>query len=411
MISLKSSGILSGRACIIIILIMLISALADPAAGQTGGKASTEELLKKLSHKDAKTRWEAAWALGKIGEEKAVDPLIKCLEDSNRNVREWAALALVKIGRQSIGPLTAALQGGNDSVKWQAAAVLGLINDSNSTEVLSSALESNNSTVRYWAAAVLGQIRENSTQDALIEALADENETVRNEAGWSLKSLEGEGLLIRLLQDDDPKRRMGAAHSLGDPALEQAAVPLIEALNDSDPGVRSEVAAALGRRKERQAIQPLIVALADSEEIVKKNAIASLAKIGEPAIEPLTLALQNSDNITQAGAATALGEIGEEKSAEQLISAFKSGNHAVRQASAGALARINGSLAVPSLIEVLEDQSLSDELRADAAWALGEMGDARAKDPLVYAMSYDKDNGVRMSAAKAMKKVMKVLFI
>jgi HEAT repeat protein len=65
---------------------------------------------------------------------------------------------------------------------------------------------------------------------------------------------------------------------------------------------------------------------------------------------------------------------------------------------------------VPSLIEILEDQSLPGDLRADAAWALGEMGDARAKEPLVYAMSYDRDNGVRMSAARAMKKAMKAIF-
>jgi HEAT repeat protein len=408
--ALKNGNIFGDRACVIIIFIMLLSALAGLAAGQAEEKSITGKMLHNLSNKDAKIRGEAAWALGKSGDERAIEPLIKSLEDSNRNVREWAALALVKIGKPSIGPLIAALQSGNDSVKWQAAALLGMINDSNSAEALSAALKSNNSTVRYWAAAALGQIRESVAQDALIASLADENQTVRNEAGWALKPLGGEDLLISLLKDEEPKRRMGAAHSLGDSAYVQAALPLIEALNDSDSGVRSEAADAMGRRGERQSIDPLIGSLADPEEQVKKQAIAALAAIGKPAVEPLTLALQNSDNATRAGAAAALGMIGEENSAAELISSFKSGDHAVRLASVGSLVRINRSFAVLPLIDILEDQSLPEDLRADAAWGLGDIGDARAKDSLVYAMSYDKDNGVRMSAAKAMKKVMKAIF-
>jgi len=213
-----------------------------------------------------------------------------------------------------------------------------------------------------------------------------------------------------LLQDEDPKRRMGAAHSLGDPAYGQAAMPLIQALNDSEPGVRSEAAAALGRRGEGQAIEPLIGTLADPERQVRRDAVEALAAIGSPAVDPLTSALNESDNITEAGAAAALGLIGEESSAQPLIQAFGNGDHAVRQAMIAALVEINKSVAVSPLIQILGDQSLKSDLRADAAWALGEMNDPRAKDPLIYAMSYDKENSVRMSAAKAMKKVMRTIF-
>jgi len=166
----------------------------------------------------------------------------------------------------------------------------------------------------------------------------------------------------------------------------------------------------LGRRGEGQAIEPLIGILADPESQVRSDGINALSAIGRPTMEPLILALNGSDNITQAGAAAALGLMGEERSVEPLISAFKNGDHAVRQAAATALIRINGSLAVPSLIRILGDQNLQGDLRADVAWALGEMDDPRAKDPLIYAMSYDKDNSVRMSAAKAMKKVMRTIF-
>jgi len=370
--------------------------------------AGTEELLHNLTHKDAKIRGETAWALGKRGDEGAIDPLIKALEDSNSNVQEWAALALVKIGRPSIEPLRAAMKSRNDSVKWQAVAILGLINDSNATQALSLALESNNSTVRYWAAASLGQIRDNRSRDALISVLGDKNETVRNEAGWALKSLTGgdaADLLIKLLKDGDPNRRMGAAHSLGDPAEVQAAQPLIEALQDSEPGVRSEAAAALGRRGESQATAPLIEILHDPEEQVRKDGIKALTAIGRPAAGPLILAMNGSDNITQAGAAQALGQIGEEGSLEPLIWAFENGDQPVRHAAVAAMVEINKSYVVDPLIQILGDRNKESDLRADAAWALGEMDDPRAKEPLIYAMSYDKDNSVRMNAARAMKKV------
>ncbi len=72
MVTLKRNGILGYNQ-----FIMLIIALAGTAGGQTSEKASTEELLQNLTHKDAKIRGEAAWALGKSGEERAVDSIDK----------------------------------------------------------------------------------------------------------------------------------------------------------------------------------------------------------------------------------------------------------------------------------------------------------------------------------------------
>ena len=221
-----------------------------------------------------------------------------------------------------------------------------------------------------------------------------------------LRSTEGTGaaeLLIKLLKDDDPIRRMGAAQSLGDLADVKAATALIEALQDREPGVRSEAATALGRLDDSQATVPLIGILADPEDGVRREAIKALTAIGRPATDPLILALNQSDNITQAGAAQALGQIGEEKSAEPLIWAFKNGDRPVRHAAVMALARINRSLAVSPFIQLLGDSNVQSDLRADAAWALGEMNDAGARVPLISAMANDKDSGVRMSAAQALK--------
>lgn len=409
MTTLKTNGI-PGMALIVLLIMALAMALAGPAFGQVKERASTEELLQNLSHKDAKIRGEAAWALGKSGDTRAIDPLIEALEDNNSDVREWAVLALAKMGRPSIGPLSAAMQSKGDTVRWQAAAALGLINDSNATETLSNALQSNNSTVRYWAAAALGQIKDNRSRsrDALISALGDLNETAREEAGWALRSVEGAGaadLLIKLLTDGDPNRRMGAAQALGDLADLKAAAPLIEALQDLEAGVRSEAACSLGRLGDSQATMPLIGILGDPEERVRREGIKALTAIGRPATDSLILALNESDNSTQEAASQALGNIGEERSVQPLIWAFKNGDSNVRHAAVTALAEINRSLAVTPFIQILGDPNLQSDLRADAAFALGEMDDARAKEPLIFAMANDRDSSVRMKAAQALKSI------
>ena len=47
-------------------------------------------------------------------------------------------------------------------------------------------------------------------------------------------------------------------------------------------------------------------------------------------------------------------------------------------------------------------------MRADAAWALGEMNDVKARGPLLEAMAADKDSSVRLNAAKALKNIGRV---
>jgi HEAT repeat protein len=56
-------------------------------------------------------------------------------------------------------------------------------------------------------------------------------------------------------------------------------------------------------------------------------------------------------------------------------------------------------------VQILQDPSTKSDLRADAAWALGEINDVKARDPLLRAMADDNDNNVRMSAAKALKNI------
>lgn len=394
--------------CYFILALLITMTLSIQTRCETADVSSIDDLLQNLSHNDAKIRCKAAWDLGKSGDVRAVNPLIIALEDDDRNVREWAAIALAKIGKPSIEPLEAALESGNDSIKWQAAAVLGLINDTNCTEALSLALQSKNSTVRYWAASSLGLIKNGKSQEALVSALGDCNESVRDKAGWALRTQSGEKaimLLIDLLQDENSSRRMGAARALGDLNDVRAVPSLVQSLQDSEPGMRIEAAVALGRLKDGRAIEPLISALNDQDERMRAKTIDALVAIGPEAVIFLIPALNSSNNYTSVAAATALGKIADGRCAESLIWAFQNDERPVRRASVMALARINTSIAVPVFISILQDQSRKDDLRTDAAWALGEMGDASARDPLITAMASDPDSGVRINAAQALKNI------
>lgn len=213
---------------------------------------------------------------------------------------------------------------------------------------------------------------------------------------------------------------------------------LIKALGyRKDAGVRKAATMALVEIRE-PAIDPLIAALKEENEVVRQGAVEALVKIGEPAIEPLIAALK--EYFIREGAARVLGMMGEpalERAVERLIVEFEGEDDDVRGAAFEALVEI-GEPAVEPLIAALSDKSLDERrmvvagiivktgtteviphymdlqaklkdafadkgftARGAAAAALGEIGDARAIEPLIAALK-DDDLPVRWVAAGAL---------
>jgi HEAT repeat protein len=387
------------------IFLILLLLVAFAASAQASEDQFSKD-LHNLSHEDAKIRGQAAWALGKSGDSRAVGPLIQAFEDKDKDVRHWAGLALVKIGRPAVEELVIALESENESVRWQAAAALGLINDSSAVEPLIMALFNKSNEIRYCSAISLGQIRDSRAREPLVYVLGNGNKSVRAEVGRALLAIDGSRAvdsLVVLLKDSQSYRRVGAAEALALAGDRKAVQPLIQALGDPSPEVRAAAAGALGALNDSRAVEPLISALGDSDSAVRDQAVKSLVEIGRPASEALIKALDGDEILIRQGAAEALGEMQESQAIEPLIAAFS--REEMREVSVEALLKINKSSAVEPLLAILGDGNATDDIKADAAWALGELGDPRANEALLQAIASSVDNEVKMNSTRAMTNI------
>jgi HEAT repeat protein len=269
-------------------------------------------------------------------------------------------------------------------------------------------------------------VRELSREDAvvpLIMALGDEDFVY-----WDSSALRPDG---------SPPHYGGAYHHHATEALGEigarAVEPLINALGDEDGNVRCHSAEVLGNIGDARAVDPLIEALADENEDVCSAAVEALGEIGDMrAVEPLTEgsffgpygdnlgsvpvreavawalgqlgpytdsnyhgrvsdwlfeyftnASWNEDGVRVA-AAWVLGKIGAAEGLLEVIGENGSDIHGVAwsrgsapEAVAAALEESSGKPIVEYLIDALEVQP------GAAAWMLGDIGDARAVEPLI----------------------------
>ena len=173
---------------------------------------------------------------------------------------------------------------------------------------------------------------------------------------------------------------------------------VIALLDHEDERVRAGATVALGESRNPRAVPALMRRfLAYSYFGGASESEKALVKIGKPAVLPLITALQHDKETVRQNAARALGEIGDPRAIEPLKRAFKSNLKWGRGWAQGVLERF-GAPAVPFFIESLE--SSSPHLRANAAMALGKIGDQRVALPLISALR-DENWRVRSNAAFA----------
>ncbi|HEY5387477.1 MAG TPA: HEAT repeat domain-containing protein [Thermoleophilia bacterium] len=183
--------------------------------------------------------------------------------------------------------------------------------------------------------------------------------------------------------------------------LRELAAELVAIVNDPDAG--DEAADAAGRLLVEigpAAVEPLVEYVCQDPKGGREAATAILVEIGEPAVGPLLICFEHDDPDVRATAAflfTALRDHG--NAAEQpLIRLLDDPDELVRQSAAYALGAHDSRRAVPKLVALATRPVQMPSREAEPeAWAeaypydscaavdaLGQLGDPRAVQPLIF---------------------------
>ncbi len=194
----------------------------------------------------------------------------------------------------------------------------------------------------------------------------------------------------RQLRSNDSSKRLQAVEKLEQSGSKHAVAMLIDALRGlygyRDVPERAFMALV---KIGPAAVEPLIAVLEGYfHQDVKKRAVEALVKIGTAAVEPLSAVLKDKDKDNywdvQSRVAMALGNIGDARAVEPLIAALKDSHTIVQWNVVEALEKIGDARAVNPLIAALKDSYWQVQERA--AVALGNIGDAHAAVPLIAAL-------------------------
>ncbi len=98
---------------------------------------------------------------------------------------------------------------------------------------------------------------------------------------------------------------------------------LVEASKDENMLTRSHAIMLLGKRSPSESLEPLIEALKDKEYVVKTNAMVAIAAFGRQVLDRMIAALGDANGDVRAGAAWVLGEIKDQKAIEHLETVAK----------------------------------------------------------------------------------------
>jgi len=420
--------------------------------GQIRDIRAEEPLLAVLKDQNSGIQGRAAEALGQIGDTRAVESLITALKDENNEIRRIAAQALGQIGDpQAVEPLLSVLKDQNSGIQGKAAEVLGQIGDPRAVEPLIAALEDENNEVRQMAAQALGQLGDSRAVEPLVTSLRSPYQ-VQKAAAEALVKIGNAAVepLIAALEDQD--RRYNVARALGQIGDARAAEPLILALEDrkmwieaaealgmigdthaveplvevfikdyehynTDDSydfytrciVRDTVEKALDKidpnwtkfEVAQRIVPALLTALIDERSGVRLTAKMTLEKIcpdwmqsdaARETVPVFAAALVHEDLRVSEDAEEVLKKIDpnwakfeKAKAAiPSLVAALRDRNYYTEKVAVEALVKF-GNAAVEPLIAALEDQ----DRRYNVARALGQIGDARAAEPLVTRLKHD----------------------
>jgi len=327
-------------------------------------KRDVNGLIEALGYeKDEDIRKNAALALGDLDDSAAIDPLITALQDTY-DVKVGVMQALAKMSHTRVlDYLMESLRNPNDRIQITAVEILNLKGWDPGM---------NEDGAFYWA--LRGNFRECLARGHLAVVPL-------------IQLLNKEDFLIR--RKEDLLSRRDIAETLGQIGDIRAVEPLIQLLQHEDLVIASFDYHQNYENRKKQIdaeeehglhlviLDRVIVALGQlgdvqavksligllpKHPIFSQQVIAALVKLGTGAVESLIPLLNDEEWTIYTGVAKALGQIGDARAVEPLISQLK----AETDDGSGSIDVRNGSIAK----------------------ALGQIGDVRAVEPLIALLKY-----------------------
>ncbi|MHB9023159.1 MAG: HEAT repeat domain-containing protein [Armatimonadota bacterium] len=422
-------------------------AVAGIALRYLRDRRSVSPLCGALRDENATVRLIAARALRDLADARALQPLLAALKGADPDLRLQIEMALGEIGdTRAVEPLLTLLTTGTPDEQYVITRALGQIGAARAIAPLAAFLKTTaDAEARVQANFALGKLGDAQAVDRLIAQLDDDDPEVVFQAVRALCSLDGARAresVGKLLDPLDPQyhstiaiavatRRLNVPHptdvteqlvklktanmferpgliaSLGESGDLRVADALLGLLNDQEMFLTS-VIEALGKVKARQAVDPLLRMLEEKKGSVREqdgsvnNWIAwAVGEIGDPrAAAPLWAAYPQQPVEFRGGFIKAFGLLRAPEAFDAVLAVLSEDNRLQRAAAAHALGLYKDTRAVTPLIAALQDNASpwpnrtayyrsTDELvpaptvRQEAAWALGEIGDGQAVEPLL----------------------------
>ncbi|OLS14297.1 MAG: hypothetical protein RBG13Loki_2085 [Promethearchaeota archaeon CR_4] len=260
-------------------------------------------------------------------------------------------------------------------------ALIGIKKMSKQFDTLISLLNDKSHIIRKFSLVSLNQIKDKRSIDYLINALNDKVFTVKRQAAKSLREI-GNHQIIDIF---------------------------IQMLNNNDEGLQLNAAMALAEIPDSKAVLSLIAKVKQTtNKDIKGWVIRALGQSYDPrALDPLLGLLENTDENIRAAAALAIGRLEEKEAIPALLKRINDGNSKVRRNCIWALERIgfekNRDQIRDNLVKYLNDDT--EDVRNEAAIALGKLGDVRALNRLEGILKENKNNNSRYYAALALGKL------
>ena len=189
------------------------------------------------------------------------------------------------------------------------------------------------------------------------------------------------------LTSGEVEDRRDALMKLGALRRADASRVAMAGLSDAAPMVRAVAAKAILSLGPDESVAALIPLTADKDEFVRRESAYALGLTrSRKASEALTSLLMNDkEDGVRAAAAVGLGEVGDETAVVNLSNVLsqtsgkkKEKNVFVLRAAAKSLGQTKSKAAVPALIAALSNEKFEEDVRREAANALGIIGDPSA---------------------------------